>query len=824
MPLTHCVLVRFPKRALERRLSLRIGLRVTALLLATVAAAPCVAIREPAEDWRAEWIGVIGGSKQNSWICYRKQLDVTLPPESVVARIACDSKYWLWINSELAVFEGQLKRGPTPHDTYFDTVELAPYLKQGRNTIAVLMCHFGRHGYSHNSSGRAALLFEADVNGLPLVSDESWRVRVHPAFGETDPPLDNVRLPEANLRFDARHDIGGWQAPTYDDSGWGPPTLYGRAPCAPWNKLYRRPIPHWKNSGLIDYAGVEETLLDDSKRMLAGQLPFNCQVSPYFKVDAPAGRVIEIYSDTYDVYGKQRLVETHRHEYVTRKGVQEFELPAWINGHQVRHVIPNDVKVLELKYRETGYDTEFAGRFECDDPALNQLWEESRRTLYVTMRDTYMDCPDRERAQWWGDAVNELGEAFYAFEPRRAALLARKGIYELTRWQRANGTLYSPVPSGVRRPGIEFPIDGSWDQELPRQMLASVGWYGFWTYYWYSDDKTTVVDAYPAVKRYLDLWEIGDDGLAKHRTGEWDWTDWGEHRDIAVVENAWLYLALKAACEMAALADRPEDVAGYRTRMDSIEANFNRRFWRGDAYRSPEHQGETDDRANAMAVVAGLANPADYSAITAVLERERHASPYMEKYVLEALLQMRRPDVAFERMLLRYDAMLADDKTTLWEFFDELVLPGYGNMGRGTCNHAWSGGPLTILSQYVAGISPTSPGFKEYQVLPQPGRLTRVAATTPTQYGSIRLAISRSDGAPFVLSLASPPDTLATVGIPIEHVSAGATIDVNGEPVWKAGQSMDAHPSVRFAGADGEFARFTAPPGDWTFSVSPATP
>ncbi|MFR7465122.1 MAG: hypothetical protein ACLUVG_09725 [Phocaeicola vulgatus] len=30
------------------------------------------------------------------------------------------------------------------------------------------------------------------------------------------------------------------------------------------------------------------------------------------------------------------------------------------------------------------------------------MWEKSQRTLYITMRDTYMDCPDRERAQWWG--------------------------------------------------------------------------------------------------------------------------------------------------------------------------------------------------------------------------------------------------------------------------------------------------------------------------------------------------------------------------------------------------------------------------------------
>ncbi len=142
-----------------------------------------------------------------------------------------------------------------------------------------------------------------------------------------------------------------------------------------------------------------------------------------------------------------------------------------MNGHEVWYIVPSGVKVIDLKYRETGYDTEFSGSFECEDPFLNELWKRAARTLYVTMRDTYMDCPDRERAQWWGDEVNELGEAFYALSPS-GQLLARKGILELVNWQEANGVVYSPVPAGNRV------------IELPLQMLASVGWYGFHTQYW----------------------------------------------------------------------------------------------------------------------------------------------------------------------------------------------------------------------------------------------------------------------------------------------------------------------------------------------------
>ena len=33
-----------------------------------------------------------------------------------------------------------------------------------------------------------------------------------------------------------------------------------------------------------------------------------------------------------------------------------------MNGHEVWYIVPSGVKVVDLKYRETGYDTEFSGK------------------------------------------------------------------------------------------------------------------------------------------------------------------------------------------------------------------------------------------------------------------------------------------------------------------------------------------------------------------------------------------------------------------------------------------------------------------------------
>ena len=69
--------------------------------------------------WKAQWIEAQDNRDQvNTWQVFRKTVNLKHRPDSLIARIAVDSKYWMWINGECVVFEGGLKRGPAPHDTY----------------------------------------------------------------------------------------------------------------------------------------------------------------------------------------------------------------------------------------------------------------------------------------------------------------------------------------------------------------------------------------------------------------------------------------------------------------------------------------------------------------------------------------------------------------------------------------------------------------------------------------------------------------------------------------------------------------------------------
>jgi len=718
-----------------------------------------------AQQWKGNWITAFENQNAtNTWIAYHKTFEISEIPEEAMARLAVDSKYWLWINGELVVFEGQLKRGPSPDDTYYDEVDIQPFLSSGENKISILAWYFGKDGFSHKSSGGAGLIFECLTPEFELISDPSWFAFLHPAFGLTGPPHPNFRLPESNIRFDARRgnlDFTGADYIRSEDNGgtgnWRPAKPLGSPPMAPWNQLVKRPVPLWKDYGLSEYEEAPSLPFISTGDTIVCKLPYNAQVTPYFEVEAAEGETIHLLTDHYAGGGPVNV----RGEYVTREGKQTYENLGWMNGHHVYYIIPEGIKVLDLKYRETGYNAEFSGDFSCDDPFFNELWKKAARTLYITMRDTYMDCPDRERSQWWGDMVVESGEAFYALSPE-SRHLTRKGILELIHWQREDSTIYSPVPSG------------NWDKELPGQMLSSIGYFGFWNYYWNSGDLETINEVYEGVGKYLAIWKLDERGVLQHREGGWYWGDWGVNADKALLINEWYYLALEGYLRMSELLGKQAELEIIKKKMADFKAAFNVAYWTGDQYRSDRHKGDVDDRSQALAVVAGLADKDKYDPIYKLLQTQMYASPYMEKYVIEALFLMGQPEFGLERLKMRFKPMIEHPEiTTLWEGWG-IGRDGYGG---GSTNHAWSGGGLTILSQYVAGVYPLEAAYKSFSVNPVLVSLKRVSVRIPSVQGLITLDIEKSSRS-ISYHLVVPGGSRAMVHIP----EGFRKISINGSP------------------------------------------
>lgn len=711
-----------------------------------------------------KWITTDGEqnpNQPNSWIAFRKDITLNKVPSTALTQIAADTKYWLWINGEMVVFEGGLKRGPNPNDTYYDEIDLSSYLKKGKNQIALLLWYFGKEGYSHKDSGKAGVIFDMKAGKSRIVSDSSWMSSIHPAYETALKPAPNWRLPESNIRFIAEKDIKGWQTAACDKApGFTPSKEIGVWGDAPWNALVKRPIPFWKDFGIKE--ARFERQVTEKEVVYTAFLPYNMQMTPIIDVtDSKGGTTLFIETDHLNG-GRQINL---RAEYVTSKGNREYESLGWLNGQKIiiRHDKSADVQINKISYRETGYDGAPEGTFSCDNDFYMKFWKKGLRTLYVNMRDTYFDCPDRERAQWWGDVVVLMGESFYTYSTSTHALM-KKAIYELVNWQKSDGTLFSPVPAG------------NYKDELPAQMLASVGHYGFWNYYMNTGDRQTIADVYPHVKKYLGIWKLDDTGLTEYRAGGWSWGDWGRNIDIRLLLASWHYLALKSAAQMAELLGYPEDAAGYRTIMATVKQAYNK-CWNGYAYRHPQYQKETDDRVQAMAVISGIADKDKYDRIFNVLKEQWHASPYMEKYVMEALFQMRQGTYALERVEKRFAPMVNDDNyTTLFE--DWRV----GGAGGGSTNHAWSGGTLTVISQYLCGVEPLEPAYKVFKIEPDPASFKTASISIPSVAGTVRSAFENNpDG--FVLKVTVPAKTQAVVCLP---QSAAESVLINGKKPAKA--------------------------------------
>lgn len=746
--------------------------------------------------WHAQWIWQEDDGPKDTWMCFRKTIHINSVSKTAIARISAESKYWLWINGQMVVFEGQLQRDRF-NETWYDEIDLAPYLVKGKNILAAQVWYYGKEGFSHHDSGKGGFLFEANVDGQIVLSDNSWKMKVHPAYEHSvSGGQVNIRIPASNVRFNAaQNSIENWQTPNYNDATWSNATVKDVPPTSPWKSLAKRPFPQWKNFGLKNYENEDKLPKYGNGEVVEAILPYNARISAYLKVKAPAGKLINMQTDQYDGWYDFGEGPSTRAEYITKEGIQEFESFIWMSGNTVKYTIPKGVEIVSLKFRELGYPSEFTGAFSCNDPFYTKLWDMARRTLYINMYDNFMDCPDRERALWWGDVVNQSGECFYTLDTTSHALI-RKSMKTLVAWQRKDSTLFSP-PSTI------------FDAELPQQMLASIGWYGFWNYFMNTNDSATIREVYPAVKKYLFIWKMKPDGTVMHRRGAWDWGDWGTNIDIAVLDNAWYYLALKAAIPMAEISGFNQDTVEYHKRMESIENNFDAAFWKEDEqhFRSAPLT-IPDDRANAMVVLAGLAKPEQFKGIQKVLQDQEFASPYMEKYVLEALCKIGADTLALTRMKKRYTMMVNSPYNTLWEVWSGLK--------EGTINHGWNA-PNTVLSQNIAGLSPIEPGWSTFQVLPMLGGLDNVSQRVSTVKGEITLSHSLSSDR-YEMQLESPEKTLGLVGVPkIQNIK---TISINGKTILKNGKSKLKVSGCTQAGENAQFLFYKLTEGKWRIKAT----
>ena len=200
--------------------------------------------------WQGKWIWSADGASLglNTYVQFRKTFDVKNIPNEVIADISADSKYMLYVNGRFVC------RGIPlcdPLYQYYDQIDIAPYLKPGKNAIAVLVHYYGVGTSKYQHSGRPGLLFEAQVGKKIIASDAGWKVHVDEAYTRNVPRIcASNMLHGFQEHFDARKDVLGWQNEDFNDSKWAKAIVLewlgnDNPPFEPWMSLLPRDIPHY---------------------------------------------------------------------------------------------------------------------------------------------------------------------------------------------------------------------------------------------------------------------------------------------------------------------------------------------------------------------------------------------------------------------------------------------------------------------------------------------------------------------------------------------------------------------------------------------------
>ena len=204
-------------------------------------------------------------------------------------------------------------------------------------------------------------------------------------------------------------------------------------------------------------------------------------------------------------------------------------------------------------------------------------------------------------------------------------------------------------------------------------------------------------------------------------------------------------------------------------------------------------------------------NTREYEGILNVLVNTYNASPYMEKYVLEAMYMINADEEAITRTLNRFTPFTLDGYPTLPEIWKDQTLYG----GDETKNHAWTGAPLSLLYMYNAGITSTSPAFKTIQIKPHLGSLNEVNAQVERASGKILVSVKKTNNG-YSLNVTIPQGAdYAVVYVP--KYSNNAVIELNGTTIFKNNLSSNLPQGVSYLEEDSNYVVFKVTSGTYSF-------
>lgn len=743
--------------------------------------------------WVPEWN--LEDKDNTRLVYFRKVIEITAEPISAKVDITADSRYKLYVNGQLVQF------GPSKGDNqiwFCDSVDIADYLKKGKNTICVIVLRYPEDKKKGNHS-----IFRTAVPSLymkgkctdalghtyTLSSDSSWKCFVDRQFRIIQEEIGFAPL-MIHEEYYGNKDNQHWMCEDFSDEYWDDAKPYKNievhGAVSPGN-LHPRTIPfmYRKKRNFAGIMDIKKSIHREKawKCLLNGEakiiIPANTEeivefdageeMTGFLKLQVSGGKdsVIEILqSEGYVLDGfvgaakmplkGDRTDKEHGHldgytdiYHVAGLGTNEktevYE-PFWFRTFRFIQLKiktgDQPLVVHSFDYEETGYPLEVETEVKTSDESLKDIWEISERTLRRCMHETYMDCPFYEQLQYAMDARQEI---LYTYAISADDRLARKCMDDFRRSQRYDGLINCCYPNC--NPNV-----------IP----------GFSIYYvmmvydhmMYFGDKELIRYHMPAIERILDFFErnltiegyVGKVGVPNLESAFWSFIDWANAWDSATgmplaglqgpitMESLLYIMGLQHAAKLAEYIGRHELASEYLQHAANVQEAI-RKHCIGKNGMVQDGPG-VDIYSQHCQVFALLTDTVDLDiGRRNLLETLENTSAYaqctvcMQYYVFRALEKVDLYEYTNQKWDI-WRVMLEKHATTCIEA--ELYC-------RSDC-HAWGSLILFELPSVTLGVRPASPGYETVSIKPVPGYLDCAEGQVKTPRGIVKVSWKKENG------------------------------------------------------------------------------
>jgi alpha-L-rhamnosidase len=717
----------------------------------------------------------------------RKEFSLDRPVRRVRLYATARGVYELSINGT-RVGEDVLAPGWTDYNqrVQYQTYDVTPLLADGANALGAILgdgWFAGFVGFDPKHRGalygsRPQLLAQLNIeyedgSRESIATDGSWRCSTGPIL------FSDLLMGES---YDARKEMPGWAEPGFDDSEW-----YG----VEVEEIGDANLVAQPDEGIRVTEEVEaKTVTEPEAGRYVFDLGRNMVGWVRLRVEGEAGtevtlRYAEALNPDGTVYTTNLRSARATDHYVLKGEGEEYYEPRF-TFHGFRYVevtgYPGEPQLGTITGRVVHSATPPTGSFECSSQMVNELQENILWGQRGNFLSVPTDCPQRdERLGWMGDAQVFVRTASFNMD---VAAFFEKWMVDVEDAQSPEGAFPDVAPL-LKGSGL---IDLRWGAPAWGDAGVIVPWTIFRTY----DDTRIVERHYDAMVRWIEyLHEANPDLIRKNRMGN-NYGDWlsprGDHTPKHLLATAYWAYDAKLMAEMAQATGRYEDAKEYSDLNERIKATFN------DAYVSPDGRIEGDTQtcyllALHMDLLPEELRPAAADHLVRTIEREDwHLSTGFVGvgYLCPVLTETGHTDVAYQLLnnetYPSWGYTIKNGATTIWERWDGWTEEnGFQSPNMNSFNHYSLGSVGEWLYRYVAGIDLGTPGYGSIVIRPRPGGgLTHARG----EYDSVRGRISSAwkiEDDRFVLEVIIPPNTTATV-----HVPVADGVSESGKPVEEA--------------------------------------